>query len=99
MPRLQHFLVTLCLVALITPASSLAESTKQGNQQQQTSNIGSMPTRGMSMDEVKQHFGQPEKRFAPVGNPPISRWEYDGLMVYFEDQYVIHSVAIDDKPK
>ena len=28
-----------------------------------------------------------------VGNPPISRWEYPGFVVYFEHEHVIHSVV------
>lgn len=51
-----------------------------------------MPARGMSMSSVSQRFGNPTKKIAPVGEPPISRWIYDKYTVYFEGQYVIHSV-------
>jgi hypothetical protein len=30
---------------------------------------------------------------APVGQPPIERWEYPGFIVYFEYRNVLHSVA------
>lgn len=51
-----------------------------------------VPVRGMSMNQVANQFGQPLNKFGPVGDPPITRWVYDGYTVYFEDKYVIHSV-------
>lgn len=53
----------------------------------------SRPTRGMSMTAVERTYGTPANRRAAVGEPPISRWEYAGFTVYFEHQYVIHSVV------
>ena len=54
---------------------------------------GSMPTRGMTMQQVEQSHGAPLVRKAPVGDPPITRWEYEGFVVYFEYRHVIHSVT------
>jgi hypothetical protein len=59
----------------------------------------SRPARGMSMEKVEASFGAPTRRVAPVGGgsvgqPPITRWEYPGFVVYFENDKVIHSVAI-----
>ena len=51
------------------------------------------PTRGMSMDQVATRFGAPSSKVPAVGQPPISRWEYPGFVVYFEHQHVIHSVV------
>ena len=51
------------------------------------------PSRGMSMEKVEAAFGAPASRVAPVGDPPITRWEYPGFVVYFEHQLVIHTVA------
>jgi len=50
------------------------------------------PTRGLAMQQVEERFGPPREKFAPVGEPPITRWIYDKFTVYFEQQYVIHSV-------
>jgi hypothetical protein len=50
------------------------------------------PTRGMTMHQVADKFGAPVSRIPAVGNPPISRWEYPGFVVYFERDHVIHSV-------
>jgi hypothetical protein len=52
------------------------------------------PTPGMSMEKVEARFGAPAKRIPAVGAPPISRWEYPGFVVYFENNLVIHAVAI-----
>ena len=50
------------------------------------------PTRGMSMQSVKQHFGEPGQTHAQVGDPPITRWDYADYSVFFENQTVLTSV-------
>ncbi len=52
------------------------------------------PTRGMTMDQVAGKFGAPASKVPAVGQPPISRWEYPGFVVYFERDHVIHSVVV-----
>ena len=51
------------------------------------------PGRGMSMEQVETRYGEPSRRYASVGDPPITRWEYADFVVYFEYHYVIHSVS------
>jgi len=56
------------------------------------------PSSGMSMDSVEAKYGAPTRRVAPVGGasaqqPPITRWEYPGFTVYFENSRVIHTVV------
>jgi outer membrane protein assembly factor BamE (lipoprotein component of BamABCDE complex) len=51
------------------------------------------PRRGMTMDEVAAKFGSPASKLPAVGRPPISRWDYPGFVVYFERNFVIHSVV------
>jgi len=58
-----------------------------------------MPKRGLTMREVRERYGAPERRIPPVGDPPITRWVYPGYIVYFEKQYVIHSVDTRDQPR
>jgi len=53
----------------------------------------SKPLNGMSMNSVLQQYGEPENRQNPVGDPPITRWDYAGFSVYFEHNQVIHSVT------
>jgi len=54
---------------------------------------GIAPARGMTMSQVSSKFGAPVSKVPAVGNPPISRWEYPGFVVYFERDHVIHSVV------
>ena len=51
------------------------------------------PGRGMTMDKVSAKWGSPVAKDAPVGKPPITRWEYPGFVVFFEYEHVIHAVA------
>jgi len=51
------------------------------------------PRRGMSMDKVKNEYGQPIAVSNSVGKPPITSWSYDDRIVYFEYSTVIHVVA------
>ena len=50
------------------------------------------PSRGHSMKRVREQFGEPTTVYPWVGDPPITRWAYDGFTVYFEEQHVINSV-------
>ncbi len=50
-----------------------------------------LPQRGDTQTQVAAHYGQPLER-STVGQPPISRWRYPDFSVYFEDEYVLHSV-------
>jgi flavin-dependent dehydrogenase len=51
-----------------------------------------LPANGMSQQAVRERFGEPAERHAPVGEPPITRWVYDDYSVYFERDLVIESV-------
>ena len=51
------------------------------------------PTRGMTMNNVEQKFGQAESSSGPVGDPAITTWTYPTFSVFFEDNIVIHSVV------
>ncbi len=52
-----------------------------------------IPARGMTMSQVASKFGEPVNKTPPVVKPPITRWEYPGFVVYFEQDHVIHSVV------
>jgi hypothetical protein len=52
------------------------------------------PARGMSMDKVEATYGAPARRVPAIGEPPITRWEYPGFVVYFEHNLVLHTVAV-----
>jgi len=50
------------------------------------------PRNGVSMAQVRQQYGEPLQEQPAVGEPPITRWEYDGYSVFFEHDLVLHSV-------
>jgi len=52
-----------------------------------------MPSRGLSMNQVVERYGEPISKKAAIGTPPITEWEYENYSVYFENQWVIKSVA------
>jgi hypothetical protein len=59
---------------------------------------GDKPSSGMSMDKVEAKYGAPSRRVPAVGGgstaqPPITRWEYPGFTVYFENDRVVHTVV------
>jgi len=51
------------------------------------------PERGMKMDAVEARYGAPATRYPAVGQPPITRWDYPGFVVYFENDLVLHAVV------
>ncbi|HTF84045.1 MAG TPA: hypothetical protein VL987_05635 [Cellvibrio sp.] len=51
------------------------------------------PRAGATKAAVEAQFGEPISKQGPVGEPPISSWEYADFVVYFEHDHVIHSVA------
>ena len=51
------------------------------------------PSRGMTQAKVESKYGSPTSVNAPVGEPPITRWEYADFVVFFEFNMVIHAVA------
>jgi len=62
-----------------------------------------LPQNGATMAEVRAKFGEPVSAAPAVGQPPITRWNYDQWSVYFEYDRVLYSVlhkgAVIDKSK
>jgi hypothetical protein len=50
------------------------------------------PRNGITMAQVRQQYGSPVTEHPAVGEPPITRWDYDGYSVFFEHDLVLHSV-------
>ncbi len=89
-------LLSLTACALLLSGPVLAEPREGGDRLriEAGEHVGvDAPTRGMNMDNVRDVFGQPRDRRGPVGDPPITRWDYDGFSVYFEHNLVLHSVV------
>ncbi|HUO79968.1 MAG TPA: hypothetical protein VMU00_07480 [Steroidobacteraceae bacterium] len=53
---------------------------------------GDRPENGMRMNAVESRYGAPTTRYPAVGVPAITRWDYPGFVVYFENDLVLHAV-------
>ena len=51
-----------------------------------------LPVRGQLQRSVLDQFGLPDEEHKPVGNPPITRWDYRDFSVYFENTHVVDAV-------
>lgn len=80
------------------PAASTAPATTSAVMPAQAISGPSLPSRGMSMANVEHIFGAPQEKLPAVPDPgtklhpPITRWIYPGYVVYFEYNYVVHTV-------
>ncbi len=88
--------ITLALILGFCPWS-LAEDIQIPIGQQGIQGI-EMPKKGQTMTTVAESFGAAQVKHPARGNPPITRWEYENFVVYFEGEHVIHSV-LRHKPK
>ena len=88
---MKRHLPVLSLVLLSLGGVALAQQTQIPGGASATDD--SRPTRGMSEASVEARFGAPVNKVPAVGEPPISRWEYPGFIVYFEYDLVIHTVV------
>jgi hypothetical protein len=84
----------LAAAPLLLPATAHAETLRMKVQQENRMNL---PTRGMTMAQVKRIYGAPLEILPTRGGsskhqPPIHRWEYAKYVVYFEYSHVIHAV-------
>ncbi len=52
-----------------------------------------LPPRGMRQSAVLARYGEPKSRKPAVGKPPISSWDYDEFVIYFEYDRVVHTVV------
>lgn len=84
-------LSALTALAMITGASS-AQADELTTPPAPAATSADHPSRGMTMEKVEATFGAPAQRVPAVGQPPITRWEYPGFVVYFEHSTVLHTV-------
>jgi len=90
MKPLLHSLILTSTLLVASPLYADTLSIPVG--EQSSSQATSLPQRGASFDAVLRGWGEPAKRHAAVGQPPITRWDYNGFSVYFEYSHVIDSV-------
>jgi hypothetical protein len=89
--KIRRVLMSLLTLLLINSGPALADvllvDSIQSAPQIQT------PRNGLTMSQIRQQFGSPKTELPAVGEPPISRWEYDGYSVFFEHDLALHSVV------
>jgi hypothetical protein len=86
------YLRTISAVALLMAACGTAGADTLDMQGVTAPGNDGRPTRGMTQTRVEAKYGAPASIKAPVGDPPITRWEYADFVVYFEYDKVIHAV-------
>lgn len=90
---MSRLLSTLLALSLMLPLSGFAETLTipighQGESNQELV----LPKRGESRSAVLNRYGLADKEHTPVGQPPITRWDYREFSVYFEYDHVVDSV-------
>ncbi len=85
-------LAIVLAVGLLTPVAH-ADVLLLDAIDQKMAQATALPGRGMTMETVTRNFGEPSGRQAAIGDPPITRWDYPGFIVYFEYRHVVHAVA------
>jgi hypothetical protein len=87
-------IASLCLVgALCLAGAARADTLLLDNVDEARAETSARPSRGMTMKGVQDRFGAPVRAKSPVGDPPITTWEYSEFLVYFEYDRVIHAVS------
>lgn len=89
MKKLLLPLSIFCCLAL--PAAADEVVIPVGQQAADKSTI-ERPHNGKTKEQVREKYGDPMEWSDPVGEPPISSWEYQDFIVYFEHDQVLHSV-------
>jgi len=83
---------TISLIALLFAAMGTASADTLKMDGASAMSDDGRPSRGMTQASVESKYGSPASVKAPVGEPPITRWEYSGFVVFFEHDKVIHAV-------
>lgn len=77
---------------LVTTLSSQAQTLEIPLGEQGDPQLTQLPQTGESRRSVLERFGLADEEHAPVGQPPITRWDYREFSVYFEYDHVVNSV-------
>ena len=87
-----RILAALALGCALT-GSALADTVVINDKVQVRESQMNTPKRGSTMGDVEKRFGAPVDKHATVGQPPITRWDYNGFAVVFERDRVVDSVV------
>ena len=92
MPIIRYIAFSL-MCAPVFILQSNAEVLKHPEQIPEVIKLSDAPHRGMSKSQVIAKFGEPVTRQPAVGSPSISSWNYGSYTVYFENDFVLHTVV------
>lgn len=92
MSKRHQTLSKLAILALAGSFLSVAGAQTLDMQGTAAASDDGRPERGSTQAQVESRYGEPAAKSAPVGDPPISSWEYADMIVYFEYDRVIHAV-------
>lgn len=95
---MQTRILAALLCGCAAASAALAETIVVDDQVQLRESQIDRPKRGSTMGDVEKRFGAPAARHPTVGQPPITRWDYNGFAVFFEHDRVIHAVATGSEP-
>jgi hypothetical protein len=88
--------LTVCLLAATLGSWGLPVATIQADvlliEEVRQAGRMDVPRNGASKADVRARFGEPAQTHPAVGDPPITRWDYDGWSVYFEYDKVLFTV-------
>ena len=82
----------ISMIALLLAAMGTASANTLEMSGASASANDGRPSRGMTQASVESKYGSPSSVKAPVGDPPITRWEYTDFVVFFEYDRVVHAV-------
>ena len=91
-------LIRFCIVSFLVCAPTLqADVLKMPGEAPRVISDSNSPVRGMTKLQVESKYGAPQSKIGPVGEPAIYRWDYARYSVFFENNYVLHSVVFTDE--
>lgn len=86
-------IIRICIAfSLVFSLNAQADVIKLPSEAPRVVTSDAAPTRGMTKNQVESNFGAPRAISGPVGEPAIYRWDYADYSVFFENNYVLHSV-------
>ncbi len=95
--KIKSLLLSTCLIFSVQMIPVQAEILSIGPNAKVLSK-SNLPKMGQTMKMVSRKFGTAQKVSVSKGkitkrNPRITRWDYPGFSVFFENSHVIHSVV------
>ena len=88
----KKLLLTSAACLTLTAGMAHADTLIMQGIEQARATAAERPLRGMTMKAVATRWGEPAEKQAPVGQPPITRWDYGDFVVFFEYDHVIDAV-------